>query len=135
MQNVNILNPKPEIPLILSPLSWRPSKNYIRHLLYSDIQQFQPKRSLDVGCGRLINYWMFETGEYWGVDIGYITMLVGLRSETNRKLVNRRGKHRLSLVNGDMLRHISELGQFDLVMSTFALSQIPKESWWFERSV
>ena len=78
---------------------------------------------------------MFETGEYWGVDIGYITMLVGLRSETNRKLVNRRGKHRLSLVNGDMLRHISELGQFDLVMSTFALSQIPKESWWFERSV
>ena len=91
MQNVNILNPKPEIPLILSPLSWRPSKNYIRHLLYSDIQQFQPKRSLDVGCGRLINYWMFETGEYWGVDIGYITMLVGLRSETNRKLVNRRG--------------------------------------------
>ena len=55
-------------------------------------------------------------------------MLVGLSSKMNRKLINRRSKHQLSLVNGDMLRHISELGPFDLVMSTFALSQIPKES-------
>ena len=91
MQNINILNPKPKIPLVYSPLSWRPSRNYIRHVLYSDIKQFQPKRSLDAACGQLMNYWMFETGEYWGVDIGYLTILFGLSSKMNRKLVNERG--------------------------------------------
>ena len=49
----NILNPKPKIPLVYSPMSWRPSRNYIRHVLYLDIKQFQPKRSLDAACGQL----------------------------------------------------------------------------------
>ena len=122
----NILNPKPKIPLVYSPLSWRPSRNYIRHVLYSDIQQFQPKCSLDAACGQLMHYWMFETGEYWGIDIGYLTILFGLGSKINRKLINERGTERLRLINGDLLRHIGELGPFGLVVSTYTLNLISK---------
>ena len=75
-----------------------------------------------------MNYWMFETGEYWGVDIGYLTILFGLSSKMNRKLVNERGTEQLKLINGDMLRHIGELGPFDLAVSTYTLELIPKES-------
>ena len=126
MQNVNILNPKPKTPLVYSPLSWRPSRNYIRHVLYSDIQQFQPKHSLDAACGDLAHYWMFETGEYWGIDIGYITILRGLSSK-NKKIINKRGSERIKLINGDILRHIDGLGPFDLVVSTSTLGHIPAE--------
>ena len=127
MKNVNFLKPKPKIPLPYSFLSKRPSRNYIRHILYADIQQFQPKRSLDAACGELAHYWMFETGEYWGIDIGYTTILVGLSSK-NKKIINERGSERIKLINGDMLRHINKLGPFDLVVSTYTLGHIPADS-------
>ena len=126
----NILNPKPKIPLVYSPLSWRPSRNYIRHVLYSDIQQFQPKCSLDAACGQLMHYWMFETGEYLNRAHAeynfYITIFFGLGSKINRNLINERGTERLRLINGDLLRHIGELGPFGLVVSTYTLNLISK---------
>ena len=63
-----------------------------------------------------------------GIDIGYLTILFGLGSKINRKLINERGTERLRLINGDLLRHIGELGPFDLAVSTYTLDLIPKES-------
>ena len=61
-----------------------------------------------------------------GIDIGYLTILFGLSSKMNRRLTNERGTERLRLINGDLLRHIGELGPFGLVVSTYTLNLISK---------
>ena len=61
-----------------------------------------------------------------GVDIGYLAIFFDLSSKINRKLINERGTERLRLINGDLLRHVGELGPFGLVVSTYTLNLISK---------
>ena len=61
-----------------------------------------------------------------GDDTGYLAILFDLSSKINRKLINERGTEQLRLINGDLLRHIGELGPFSLVVSTYTLNLISK---------
>ena len=73
-----------------------------------------------------MHYWMFATGAYWVLVPVIWLYFIGLSSKINRKLINKRGTEHLRLINGDLLRHVGELGPFGLVVSTYTLNLISK---------
>ena len=78
---INIPPAKPKFELLDFTYSPNPSKNYFYQLLAHDIENLNPGRALDAGCGELRNWWMFP-GDYVGISHNYKAYFRGLRRAT-----------------------------------------------------
>lgn len=106
---------KPRVETHGMRLSNNPSKNYFFHLLYRDIQQRNPSRSLEAGMGELRNYWMYP-GDYVGIGTQRDSYFAGLGRGFNRKLILERGPPVAYLMR--LESDLSFLGLFDLCVCT-----------------